>query len=159
MCEAVSISPHSPGRVESQEILARFVFEPKHIGPDGSIEVGALHDIGTNGLSTERRRPDDADRLRNRGLTIARIQNERTAATADPPPETVNFRGIVELPVATVRSHYIQKRRSFCVMDSADADDPLHADVIIDGTRSKSERSKLRNELRKLILELKPKDP
>jgi hypothetical protein len=135
------------------------VFEPKHIGPDGSLEVGALQDVSTNGLSTQRRRSGDAERLREQGLAIAKIQNERAqaAVTSGVTLETVVFRGIVELPVAEVRSHCIQGRRSFCVMDSAGADNPLHADIIIDGQRSKAERSKLRNELRRLIVSVKPK--
>ena len=160
---ASRISPHSPGRVEADEILARFVFEPKHLGPDGLLEVGALHDVARNGLSTQRRRPDDGNRLRQSGLETAKAQNarttERAASTGKPPPATLAFRGIVELPVSSVRGQSIEGQRSFCVMDSACKDDTLHADVIVSGHRSKAQRSKLYNDLRNLIVDLIPKDP
>ena len=162
-CEGVSISPHSPGRVEVDEVLARFVFEPKHIGPDGLLEVGALHDVTRNGLSTQRRRTDDAARLQQTGLSIAEAQNERAMARAaiasKTAPPSLTFRGIVELPVSGIRGHSIEGQRSFCVMDSADENDPLHADVIVNGQRSKAQRLKLYNDLRNLVVRLMPRDP
>lgn len=162
-CESVSISMHSPGKIDNSEILARLVFEPKHIDADGNIEVGALYDISRNGLSLQRRVENDGARLAALGHDMAQSRNERSRAQVlqsgkDVKPEE-KFLGIVELMVGKIRAHEIANRRSFCVMDSAKEDDSLHTDIITNGKLTKSERSKLRNELRQLILNLKPNMP
>ena len=162
-CEAVSISVFSPGKISESEILARLVFEPKHVGPDGNIEVGALRDISENGLSLQRRRENDEARLVALGHDMARDRNERAFTQSlqsgkDLKPEE-KFLGIVEFLVEKVRAHETADRRSFCVMDSARKNDSLHADIIINGRRTKPERSKLRNELRQLILNIRPGMP
>lgn len=159
VCETVSISLHSPGPVDSDEVLARLVLEPKHVR-DGEIEVAALRDATSNGLSLVRRRPSDDEDLIVRGRNLAEIQNsrasERAAENNEPDPARQSFIGFVQFRAGDVRSHEVNARRSFCVFDSALAEDRLHADIVMEGPRTKAERAKLRNELRKLLLDTKP---
>ena len=161
-CQYVSISVHSPGVVQDDEMLARFVLEPKHL-KDGCIEVGALRDINGNGLSLQRQRPSDGARLRMQGDKLMSDQNERARrraeATGSPLPAPQTFVGVVEIVTGRVRRHRVEGAPPFCVMDSAEADDPLHADITVGGACSKPLRSKLRNELRGLILDLQPRLP
>jgi len=149
---------HSPGIVDDLERLARLVFEPKHLAADGTIEVGALRDVSGNGLSLQRRREGDGSSLVGRGNRMADEMNERSRVKAvqvdQPPVQHDRFIGIVELVAGAVRKHQAAGRRAFCVMDSAEADDSLHADIILNGRWSKTARSKLRNELRQLIVAL-----
>jgi hypothetical protein len=159
----VSISIHSPGRVDDSEHLARLVFEPKHVGPDGAIEVGALREISDNGLSLQRRRENDSVDLAQMGHRIMQDQNNRSLAKAElagfAAPSLGEFVGIVEFPAGMVRKHESADKRAFCVMDSAQEANPLHADIITNGQWSKTARSKLRNELRQLLLDPKPAMP
>ena len=97
------------------------------------------------------------------GHRIARDQNDRSLAKAAQaglePGSPAKFIGIVEFTAGIVRDHESADRRAFCVMDSAEEDNPLHADIITDGKWSKTARSKLRNELRQLLLDPKPAMP
>ena len=69
------------------------------------------------------------------------------------------FFGIVEFTAGIVREFESADRRASCVMDSAEKENPLHADIITDGKWSKMAPSKLRNELRQLLLDPKPAMP
>ena len=75
------------------------------------------------------------------------------------PKADETFVGFVEFEAGMVRSHLTQGVRSFCIMDSAKDGDRMHSDITINRRGTKPERSKLRNELRKLILDLKPRLP
>ena len=125
--------------------------------------MGGLRDISGNGLSLQRRRSGDADRLAGKGRRLAAIQNERIRKAAEetgkPNYVLQRFAGIVEVVTGSVREHHVGGRAPFCVMDSAEPDDPLHADISLGIDASKPMRSKLRNELRTLFLKQKPEWP
>ena len=159
-CDRVSISPHSPGKVQDRERLARFVVEPKHIGPDGTIEVGFFRDAGGNGLSLSRRQYVDDDHLRLKGEEYLKGMQEREEVNAQRTgrtPENLRLAGIVNFDAGRVRAHTVEDAHRFCVTDSANATNCFHADITFNGDLSKSVKSELRDELRKTVLgEIEP---
>jgi hypothetical protein len=161
-CDQVSISPHSPGRVEDNEQLARLVLEPKHINPaDGSIEVGALRDAYGNGLSLVRRKYVVDAELRKGGQALARIAQARENGAAKRDgriPTTISLRGAVDFDTESVRTHLVDGNKRFCVMDSATPSDQFHADITVAAPK-KSEHSRMRDELRKTLKNVIPYMP
>src|ERR1700675_2444052 len=71
-CDQVSISLHSPGRIEDRELLARVVIEPKNVNnEDGTIEAASLREALTYGLSLQRREYVNNSELRKFGEKLA----------------------------------------------------------------------------------------
>jgi hypothetical protein len=125
-CEAHSVSPHSPGRVEYDEHLARLIYSPQHIDPEtGKLTEYAFDDALNKGLSTVRRHYADAERIR--ALANAKVKADRARGHHDR-----KFEGVVEASVLRLRSAKTENdERSLCVYDTAEEDNLAHADVIV----------------------------
>jgi hypothetical protein len=154
-CDQVSISPHSPGRVEDGELLARVIIEPKHLNlDDGTVEAASFREACSYGLSLLRlsyvanahlRRFDEslAERVRDREESAAQKQGRA--------PEKAAFAGVVRFEAGIVRQHEPGGDAQFCVMDGATESEPFHADVTINMKCKGSEQLRLLNELRKTL--------
>lgn len=162
VCDAVSISEHSPGRVENDEKLARVVIEPKHINADGTIEAASLRDACQNGLSLQRSSYLATAGLIEFGQYVARLAREREEASArekERKPEAREFGGVVFFEAARVRGHLPSERIRFCVMDSADRAAPFHADITVNARCKGSEQLRILNELRNTLADPVPRMP
>jgi hypothetical protein len=155
-CDKVSISAFSPGPVGNEEILVRFVVDPKHVNPDGTIEVGFFHDASRNGLSLSRRRYLSDNKLHESGnkyLESMQAREDKDATQKGRDPTLLRLAGLVSFSAGQVRSHQIDGERRFCLTDSARREERFHADIMFNGDfTKKSVRSKLREELRKTVL-------
>jgi hypothetical protein len=162
VCDAVSISEHSPGRVEDDEQLARVVIEPKHINADGTIETASLRDACQNGLSLQRRSYVDDTGLTAFGENVAKLAREREEAAAREKgrqPETRKFGGVVFFEAGRVRRHRPAELIRFCVMDSAEEATPFHADITANARCKGSEQLRILNELRSALADPVPRMP
>lgn len=158
-CDAVSISQFSPGPVQQDERLARLVVEPKHLNPDGTIEVGSLRDVHENGLSLVRQLYVTEPELYQKAQSLAATQQARENKKAEKDhrtPVALSVKGVINFDADRVRQWEIDGVRRFCVMDSATETDPYHADIAVNGTCKGSEASRIRDELRKTLIDLHP---
>lgn len=139
-CEAHSVSPFSPGRVTDDETLWRLILSPVHYDvAAGKVKELAFDDASNKGLSVQR-------------LTVAGgedgIRRRGEARAADKPGRTFECAiGATAGAVRTLRGSADGER--FCIYDTAEADDPGHADVCQTRHGNKHARALLRRELQK----------
>jgi hypothetical protein len=129
VCESYSVEPTlSPGVVDSQETLARFVLPQDLDGTGNVVKPSLFSHAGTNGMSVTR-----AERAGKEGL----IKQQQTR----------NYVGYVDTSCRAIRGIMSDDVRAFCVYDAAQTDNPAHADVCQAIFRSRSVASQLRREL------------
>lgn len=150
-CEAASVSPHSPGIVANDETVWRLILSPVHYDTEeGKVKEAAFHDVANKGMSVQRMSIiGDENAIRHQGLT-------RAAAAAK---QDRTFECAIGANVGIIRSLCGPEGEGrFCVYDTANANDPGHADVCLTKQKSKTARAVMRRELQKAFaLEIKPR--
>ncbi len=117
-CECCSVSDHSPGAVQDDEILFRFLL-PEHFR-DGSGEIarGALRAVNALGLSMIRGRHVPFGKLEDRALMYARQKNVPWSDVS-----------LAIVRCGDLRAITSSGAKGYCVYDTATEHDPAHADV------------------------------
>ena len=114
-CEHESVSEHSPGRVEDNEVLVRTLFRNQQIDPDGHLKPAYFrHDPTSRGFSVDRVLLMGAESLASSKRIDARYNGYlQFIATW-----TKDVRGLLD-----------GGTRLFCVYDSGTVENSLHADI------------------------------
>lgn len=139
-CEAESVSPHSPGPVTDDESVWRLILSPVHYEvATGSVKEMAFADASNKGLSVQRFAAAGGEAgIRQRGHARAAAQPGRVFECAV---------GATAADIRALRGPDGCGR--FCIYDTAEADDPAHADVCQTRHGNKHTRALLRRELQK----------
>jgi hypothetical protein len=124
-CELESVSPHSPGIVDSREYLHRYIFSPIHMNGD-RIKSSVFSDCQDKGLSCERSGtidvPPDTHR---RGRQQVDAWNGKNPKSSEPR----SYVGVVSANCGDIRSIIDDGGRVAAVYDTALVDNVSHADV------------------------------
>ena len=124
-CEQHSVSDHSPGTVQDDEVLIRTVYSRVQLNSEtGCIDpVHLRHDARTRGLSLNRKSHITEGDLRAR--IEAKIARDRAAGK-----RTDNFYKVIATRLRDLKCLVDDDgRRLFCVYDTATRDDTSHADM------------------------------
>ena len=121
--ETISLSKHSPGVVKPSESIARMIFSPLHIEEDGTIKASAFSDVKDKGLSVHRLKYIDSSKLGCLGETIASNANSQSGRTQR------DYLGYVKAKTEEIHQLTGDKKRLFCVYDTANETEMSHADV------------------------------
>lgn len=142
-CEASSMSPHSAaGVVNDDETVWRLILSPIHFDTQtGRVKEAAFSDAWGRGLSVLRGKLiDNAGVLRRRGVDRAGNSAVR------------KFECAAGAQVGMVRSlRSADGAGRFCVYDTAEQDEPAHADICQTRHAGKAAQKQLRRELQKLF--------
>lgn len=124
ICEADSVSEHSPGVINNTEILARLIYSPLHVDPTTGLTTElAFSDVKDKGLSVQRLTHATAADVHAMGAK--KLADDHARGKTDR-----RYLGIVTGAVSQIRAEvYPESARAFCAYDTAGLDDPAHADV------------------------------
>lgn len=142
-CEAQSVSPHSAGPVTNAETVWRLILSPVHYDvATGRVKELAFDDASNKGLSVQRLAVAGGEEcIRQHGQVRAAARPDRT------------FECAIGAEAGAIRALRGQEDGGrFCIYDTAEADDPGHADVCQTRHGSKHTRAQLRRELQKQFL-------
>lgn len=119
-CEKHKTSPYSTGPVQNSEKIARFVFSPLSVNPKtGKIKNNIFGHAFTNGCSTQREDLASDDEIRA-------FKNKFIASDS-----RWTWYGTLITDCATLRSIGLPRQqniRAMCVYDTAEKDNPSHAE-------------------------------
>jgi hypothetical protein len=133
-CESVKVSPHSPGQVQNDEILVRFILVKAQLDDEGRPTPMAFTDVETIGLSVNRLSHTNTEEMKRK--VHLKLENDRREG------KDRDFMGVIKVLCGDVRGLVCdQKFRTFCVYDTANIDDISQADICQEG-RSQEGRSK-----------------
>lgn len=133
-CEQCSVSEHSPGPVENDEILTKLIVDPIHFD-NGIVSPAAFTDAYTLDLSLFRENyAGDAE------LQLAINQIKATGQKKDPIQKR-QIVAVMHASAAAVRQLQLEEpnERMCLVYDTAEADKPAHASIF---TPSRARKSK-----------------
>ena len=123
-CERSSVSAHSPGLVQDDEILIRTLYSPFQINEEtGRVDPAHFRtDLEKRGFSVNRMDHISETDLQTK---IARkIEHDRAKGR-----QRGEFYRVVTARCGDIRHLVDGDRRLFCTYDTASEDDPSHADV------------------------------
>lgn len=119
VCEKFRMSTHSPCVVEDHELLARFVFSPMHVGKKGKLKPSVFSHVQTKGCSIQR----ESIAEDNHSLALVRevIRSK----------DDIGWQGVLFGQCGDIRRITVgdTKRRSICVYDTADHNNPAHGEL------------------------------
>ncbi len=124
-CESRSVSDHSPGLVQDDEVLVRVLYSPHYINKEtGEVTPAAFTDARKRGLSVRRKAHISEKDHR------AKIE-EKVAADQAAGRNNDGFWQVIYTKCADLRNLKLDDGgdRSFCVYDTATEDDRSHTDV------------------------------
>lgn len=150
--EQMSASDHSPGPVCDGEIVYRQILHPIHIDVETKkLKPTAFADAADKGMSVERVAHKSLDDIQQSGRDRAAAQRK------NPKNSERRLFAVAELHSIDIRAIVVDGgKRALAVYDTAECDNPAHADVyqIIPGRQSfRSARSQLFDAVRSLIEE------
>jgi len=128
-CQGVSVSEHSPGRVEDAETLIRILVAPQHIDrKTGLPRAAALTHAETIGLSVLRDRATNNEIL---SLATRLVQNARSNQANPDKAKKVGVFGVLRMACNAVRAFRweMEVKPSYCVYDTALEQWRSHADA------------------------------
>lgn len=139
VCEQCRISPHSPGSIEADEILTRFANFPFQITKTGKIKTGMFSHTANRGCSIQRETKATNNEL---VASLEQFLSGRDDAT---------WKGILQARTSDVRSIVLSdaKERAVCVYDTADENNPAHAEMCNSYVLTDEDNIELRFELTK----------
>ena len=145
VCEAESVSAHSPGVIANTELLARLIYSPLHVDPTTGLTTElAFSDVKDKGLSVQRL--THATQAEVRAIGAKKLADDHARGKTDR-----QYLGIVTADVSQIRAEaYPEAARAFCAYDTAGPGDPAHADVCQTPT-SPSAMKRARKRLRDLF--------
>ena len=126
-CQEHSVSEHSAGRVEDDEVIARILVAPQHMGGKGKPRAAALVDAERNGLSLFR-----MDRAKDHEIrTAAEALVARARASQGDKPHRAGVFGVLVMRGGTIRrcEREGEGRPCYCLYDTALADNRGHAEI------------------------------
>ncbi|MDF2494574.1 hypothetical protein [Sphingomonas sp.] len=147
-CEAESISGHSPGRVEDNELLTKFIVDPIHLDPvTGVISPLAFQDATTIDLSLFR------EALAQDSELQAAINAIKATGASKLPPQERGIQLVMQTSAGDLRSLVFEdgSERMCMVYDTALPDKPAHASVF---TPSVARKGAKQREVRRKLLAL-----
>lgn len=123
-CQGFSVSDYSAGPVEDDEILARILVSPQHMGSKGKPRAAALTDAERNGLSLFR--DDRAKDHEIRKVAEGLVEKARLWS-----PEKAGVFGVLMIRGGIVRScrRDTEDMPCYCLYDTALVDSTGHAEV------------------------------
>lgn len=127
-CEAVTVSPFSPGPVHETETLTRLTFTPIHVHPDTGAPISmAFADAWSSDLSVFR-----DEKAADSEIVLAASQMKETGLKKTPPQNRAVVGAMTALTDA-VRQHLVHSGgpRAFRVYDTAEQEKPNHASVFL----------------------------
>ena len=116
VCERESVSIHSPGRVEDNEVLVRSIFTERLLDREGRVKPTHF-------------RPEPS----TRGFSVDRVNRTRVGFLKSSKRKDARFKGYLKF--AAARSGDIRDlmnedgTRLFCIYDTATAGNHAHADI------------------------------
>lgn len=140
--EGISASGHSPGPVKDGERIVRTIYSPLHF-EDGKLTPMAVSDAKDKGCSTDRIGYTTAEALVSKGMQTAKAANAAGRTLRE-------FHSLCAANVCEVRALTHNSLRAFGVYDTANCENPAHADVCLLVDDEKFWR-RTREELRKLF--------
>ncbi len=150
-CQKHKVSEYAPGHVDDEEVLARSIDFPLRHDPATGIDDSLFQDAFSMGASTQRIHGDSADAV----LAIHRRYEDRASRRRSGEdgrranPEW-HYLGSVQVKAGDLRSlqlNGMERKGRVRVYDAAhNAEDPLHADVMVDSSdlAAKAQRKLLR---------------
>jgi hypothetical protein len=137
-CEAVAVSEHSPGPVEDDETLTRFIFAPIHVDGGGVPVSTAFSDAWNSDLSVFREEGASDEELK---LAITQVKE---IGLAKEPPKPRKLVAVMMAKASQIRAEVVKptSSKAFRIYDTADAEKPHHASVFVtkDGRTGMSEK-------------------
>lgn len=149
--EQEEVSEYSPGIVDDEELLYQQIVDPTHINPtEQALKPTAFQDSANKGMSVNRIAHSSLAQLIERGSARATKFN---AENPDRPPKTLW--GFAKFKAKRVREILdgSTQQRAFYVYDTANKDDPSHADICQGVKEAKQVRRSVRFSLYDLALE------
>jgi hypothetical protein len=142
-CENQPVSLFSPGKIADGEVLCRSIYSPIHVDKEtGCIVEAAFSDVKDKGLSVDRLSYIAAKDLSKKG--------EKKAEDDRAKGKNREYLGVVKANSVDIRKILsADKKRSFCVYDTAKANDRSHADVCQVLSGGKLQQKQARRELQK----------
>jgi hypothetical protein len=126
-CQALSVSEHSTGRIDGNEILVRILVAPQHMDKRGEPKAGALTDAERSGLSLFREGQATDTEIRK----VAEVLVERARGANGRKPEKAGVFGALRMRCNVIRCLKIELEStpSYCVYDTALKETPSHAET------------------------------
>jgi len=149
--ENEAVSPESPGIVDDDEMLYQQIVDPTHINPvEQALMPTAFQDSANKGMSVNRIVHSSLAQLIERGSARATKFNSENP---DRPPRTLW--GFAKFKARRIREIFDEstQQRAFYVYDTANKDDPSHADICQGVRDVKQVRRSVRFSLYDLALE------
>jgi hypothetical protein len=154
-CQNVKVGPDSPGPIQDDEELARFIFCPIHLkkNDDGSgqIDESLFSDLASFGSSVNRLIQTDGfvtEDIHQRGESIAAVIRQGTS-TRNPQPDR-HYLGTIKLVTRDIRALVVDEipHRLRVYDTSKGPEDRFHGDIVMNMNGLDQEKKALRKELR-----------
>ena len=144
ICEKVSVSRYSPSPVHDDETLLIAAFHPIHIDHDSDeLKNSAITSVKSVGLSTFRASHSTIENI------VSIITQKLKSRTAD--QTSLSLQGIIKIRAGDVRGIGSGGNRSFCIYDTALAENIGHAEIFQTGNSGNSSGRKERENFRRLL--------
>lgn len=120
ICELQTTSPHSPGAIESSEILTRFIFSPVHVRKKiGDVMPSAFSHANTSGCSVQRENLATANELT---LWLKKYLENNTEH---------RWVGTLNCTSDSIKAFSLNdsSNRAVGVYDTAECENPAHAEI------------------------------
>jgi len=132
ICEKYRMSQFSPNTVDNSENLARFIFSPIHVDRKGRIKPSIFSQIFTTGCSIQRDGIATSNEL---------IDFTQKFLSGD---DNRLWKGVLIAKSETVRKIVNSlKNQAICVYDTAEMDNPAHAEMMISYNIAETDRAEL----------------
>lgn len=126
-CQNFSLSKHSSGPVQADEILIRVLVAPQHMNKRGRPRAAALSDAERGGLSVFREHQATNDEIRR----VAKNLVDKARASQGDKADKAGVFGVLRIPCSVIRACQADDSDSpaYCVYDTALPDIPSHAEA------------------------------
>lgn len=121
-CESSKVSPHSPGPIQDNELIARFAFVPVHFTNSGKIKPSLFSHVFKEGCSIQRNSIAKNEELSN-WLTDLLEKNSHFV-----------WKGVVIASSSAIRNVCLESKkqsRSLCLYDTANNCNSSHGEIFI----------------------------
>lgn len=144
ICERVSVSRYSPSPVHDDETLLIAAFHPIHVERNSNeLMRSAIAAVKSIGLSTFRLSHSTVENI------IAIIVQKMKLSIGDTTP--LSLQGIIRVRAGDVRDIGSDGNRSFCIYDTASAENVGHADIFQARHPRQATAKRERESLRELL--------
>jgi hypothetical protein len=138
------MSEHSPRPVADSERIARFVFSPIHVGKKGNLKPSLFSHVDEKGCSVQR------DSIASDQELLALVQTFLNSR-ADYVWMGVVIGSCQEIRKVLAPGHWFVAKRTVCVYDTAEPDNPAHAEICRTCRIQEADRAELRAKLLRIF--------